>query len=353
MGPQPEPARGHGYAANARLAADRIYGEGVEAIRRIVSDPRPSPQEAYASVQPFVEEMLALLRARNHAILLSATNATPENYILSHAVNVSILSLHLALGLEPRLRTQLQEGEYEQLLWLGAAALLHDVVRVRGSDLNARTAMLAHDAGQENHLHPIHGAILGHIHDIQTALGPFLQAVAGAMPAGLVAHASESTGSQTPVGFQIIALCDLYEAMTGYRPWRQAVLRTHAILSMTNQHRHILNATVVRTLMAQITLYPPGSFVELSSGEVARVLQVHPKSLTRPVVELWSKDHRGPQNPPQYLDLMEAPAQHISSPRLAGTEMETQPHEAPPPPDSIAPGDEDLLLELQTSRRWG
>ncbi len=72
---------------------------------------------------------------------------------------------------------------------------------------------------------------------------------------------------------RIIAISDSYDSLTTPKPYRDRLLPEQAIRVMLDDDR--LDARLVNIFMHQITFYPPGSTVELNTGEIAIVYSVY------------------------------------------------------------------------------
>lgn len=90
---------------------------------------------------------------------------------------------------------------------------------------------------------------------------------------------------------KIAAVADSYMAMTSDRPYRKAMLGYNAIeqiLHDTSEGRY--DQDVVRSFLHTVSLFPLGTYVELTDGRKGRVIRSNRKELTKPVVEVWDMD---------------------------------------------------------------
>ena len=72
---------------------------------------------------------------------------------------------------------------------------------------------------------------------------------------------------------RIIAIADSFDSLTTPKPYRARLLPENAIRVMLEDDR--LDTRLVNIFMHQITFYPPGSTVELTTGEIAIVYNVY------------------------------------------------------------------------------
>jgi hypothetical protein len=122
--------------------------------------------------------------------------------------------------------------------------------------------------------------------------------------------AGASKGKPAPLPCWIVRLCEIYEAMTHRRPWREALL-PHAAMSRILQLKgHLFSPRLVKFALTRLTMFPPGSYAELSSGETAQVVSLNRGYLCRPVVAVLDlKAH--PPSVLRRVDLLENPTLHI------------------------------------------
>jgi Domain of unknown function (DUF3391)/HD domain len=86
---------------------------------------------------------------------------------------------------------------------------------------------------------------------------------------------------------------------------------TTALAWLYRELRPIYGAQIIDQLVSSTTVYPPGTFVELSDGSTARVLRVNEADRMRPVVGIL--DEEGGEREMQILDLVQEPQLAIRS----------------------------------------
>ncbi len=86
---------------------------------------------------------------------------------------------------------------------------------------------------------------------------------------------------------KVAAVADVFIAMISPRPHRLGMLPYFALKQIIEGARKgEFDPTVVRGLLQTISLFPIGSFIEVSDGRVGRVLRANRENFARPVVEL-------------------------------------------------------------------
>jgi putative nucleotidyltransferase with HDIG domain len=91
-------------------------------------------------------------------------------------------------------------------------------------------------------------------------------------------------GEDIPIFSRIIAVADMYDAATSYRPYRDAMLPADAFDLISSEIGKSFDYDIVKAFTKKLVLYPSGLVVELSDGRTGYV--VDNETVQRPVVEL-------------------------------------------------------------------
>ena len=86
---------------------------------------------------------------------------------------------------------------------------------------------------------------------------------------------------------QIISVAEVYDALTTRRPWREALHPHRAMEHLLHQaNKKKFDAKLIRGLLRYLSLFPIGTLVRLTSGEVAKVIHSNGDAFDRPVVNV-------------------------------------------------------------------
>lgn len=103
---------------------------------------------------------------------------------------------------------------------------------------------------------------------------------------------------------RIVAIADVYDALTTDRPYRKRLLPHQVIDMLTDSGDTDFDSEIIKEFIRNIAPYPKGTIVLLSSGHKALVLDVKKEFPTRPKVQLLY-DSQGRKMPPNAVaDLM-------------------------------------------------
>ncbi len=97
---------------------------------------------------------------------------------------------------------------------------------------------------------------------------------------------------------QIVAAADVYAALTEDRPHRPALLPYRAMETLLRMGSiNWLDPTAIRGILRYLSLFPLGSWAELSTGEKVRVVSSNVEDYTRPVVSVVYNRKGAPVEP--------------------------------------------------------
>lgn len=256
----------------------RGYAAGLELLRVTaarISEGRPADLEGTRRLVEYLADMVA--RDPEQALLLTAVKSYDE-YTYYHMMNVCLLTLALgqAVGLTR-----------EQIVALGIGALLHDVGKVNvPQEILQHVGALSEEQWRLVQRHPVDGA--GFI---------FATSQGMAHPAAAVVlehHAAYDLGGYPGLAGRehpafpacMVAVADCFDAVTSKRTYRKAADRRQALEILQAASGRGFHPLVVRAFVRLLGLFPVGSLVRLSTGEVGVVIRNHPELLARPTVRL-------------------------------------------------------------------
>ena len=318
----------------------RSYAAGLDLLRttaaRLLAG-RPADMDATVRL---TERIADLLVADPAQALLLTTVKSYDEYTYHHMVNVCILSLALAhaIGL-PR----------DEAVALGIGGLLHDVGKVK-----VPAEILQHDGALDEEQwrlirrHPVDGAGLVLVTSRDTyhpAVAPVLEHHVAFDGSG---YPALSGGRQPSLSSRLVSVADCFDAVTSKRSYREPEERRQALSILQAGAGRAYDPRVVRTFVRMVGIFPVGSLVRLSTGEVAAVVRNHEELLARPIVRVVL-DADGEGSEPVEFDLSEpgpdgSPLRTVErsvDPAEVGVDMLSLLASVPlgmPPPDDTGPG---------------
>jgi len=111
---------------------------------------------------------------------------------------------------------------------------------------------------------------------------------------------------------KVIGVADIYDALISPRPYRRTFSPHEAVQELLDCQDHLgYPRQVVRALIQQLSLFPVGCRVRLSSHEIGRVMQSNSRSPLRPVVNVLYDEIGQSLTPPRLVDLNTNPLLYI------------------------------------------
>jgi putative nucleotidyltransferase with HDIG domain len=281
------------FEAEFRRARE-IYAEAKETVQHQFEDVRRGRRVDGERAHNTVADMIASIFRNRDALVSLAWIKSFDEYTFHHSLNVTVLSLNLAVNLG------ILDNE---LLRLGIGAVLHDLGKVRLPDGLIQKRGPLDDAEFETiKTHAAHGAKL-----ILEARSVPLDCAA--VP---LSHHERYDGSGYPrrlsgarVGkFGLISsIADVYDAMTTDRPYQKGMSPTRALNKIYGWAGTHFHPIYVRKFIQCVGIYPIGTVVQLDTGEVGVVIRQNRGELLRPWVRLDGRSLTPPLAVPVDVDL--------------------------------------------------
>lgn len=202
--------------------------------------------------------------------------ANKKDYFYHHSVSVSILSAYLGKKLG------YQKGEWFQI---GLAGLLSDAGMARLGDSVFHKEILNNEERMEIRNHPTYSyRMVEHVKSI-----PYTVKLA------VLQHHERMDGSGYPLGLsqekihsyaRIIAVCDIYHAMTSERVYSKKQSPFSVIEELQKEQYSKLDIRIVQVFIDSIANFSIGTKVLLSNNQAGEIVFIDPKIPTRPILRL-------------------------------------------------------------------
>jgi HD-GYP domain-containing protein (c-di-GMP phosphodiesterase class II) len=111
-------------------------------------------------------------------------------------------------------------------------------------------------------------------------------------------------GNVIPITGRMLGIIDTYDAMSSVRPYRAAISRHQALRQIYATRNSLFHAEMIEQFQVCLGVYPTGSLVELSTGEVAIVMAQNQVRRLRPRVAILSTPGKQPLTDFRQVDLM-------------------------------------------------
>ncbi|WP_299807416.1 HD-GYP domain-containing protein [uncultured Shewanella sp.] len=254
-----------------RLGQQR-FTKGASDCRSTFSKLGPDPQGAYRSAATLVEELMDHLKETDSPHL-ALVNPGEDISVNQHCVSIAVLSMMIGQALSMN---------HSQLRDIAMGALFHDIGKLKVPDVIRRKkgVLTEHEINFLN-MHPKYG------YDMLDKSGLFPSEVLD-----IVLHHHEWVdgsgypdglkGKQIPLTTQVVSLVNDFDRILRAEEGRSPqVALGYLFKNRTGKH----DAQLISTLVKVLGIYPPGTLVQLSDGEIAKVM-LTTSQVQKPVV--WS-----------------------------------------------------------------
>ncbi|MDF2890746.1 MAG: metal dependent phosphohydrolase [Clostridia bacterium] len=202
-----------------------------------------------------------------------------DDYTYSHSLNVSLMGIVIGkwMGFNEK---QIDE--------IAIAGLLHDLGKTRISqELLSKPGKLTTEEFDEIKKHSILGymmveKVIDISPEIKYAILMHHEKIDG------TGYPTGATEKQIPLYARIIAVADIYDAMTSNRAYRDKLCPFEVIKEFEMQTFGKLDTQVLSVFLKNIANSYLGDFVELNNGEIAEVVFINPNRVWQPIVRSGS-----------------------------------------------------------------
>lgn len=286
--------------------AVKLCARSRQAVVEMFGDARMGRALQFEQAESLVEDIAESVLRHPNALISLARLKNADEYTYMHSVAVCALMIALARQLG------LPEAVVREA---GLAGLLHDVGKMAvPQELLDKPGKLSEAEFAQVRRHPEQGgAIL--IESKQVS----------ALVLDVCLHHHEKVdgsgyphrlqGEQISLLAKMGAVCDVYDAITSNRPYKQGWDPAESIRKMAEWKGHF-DEMVFQAFVKAVGIYPVGALVRLHSGRLAVVVEQNPKALLGPKVKVFFSANSRVPIPQVVLDLSKPRAQD----RIVGRE---------------------------------
>jgi hypothetical protein len=214
---------------------------------------------------------------QNDELVVEALSGPGGSSLITNLINVGILGTRIGIGL----------GYYgKELDRLALAGLLHDIgLFAVPKSLITKAGRLTQDERALIEQHPA----LGHqvIYRIGTEYHWLAQLILQAHERfNGQGYPKRLKGRQISEMALILGVVDVFDALVSERPYRKRLLPHEAVKELLVAEQQTFPREILKALVEQLSVYPLGTTVRLSTGEVGTVVKVNSRYPLRPVVKV-------------------------------------------------------------------
>jgi putative nucleotidyltransferase with HDIG domain len=224
-----------------------------------------------------IQSCVASIMRNANALLWLTQVKNQDRYTAEHSLRVGILAI--AFG-------RFLDFEEPELELLGLCGMLHDVGKVKIPDeiLNkpARLTRIEFDIMKE------HASLGKDILLRQKGVDKLIIDTANYHHERIdgKGYPEQLNASYLHKYVRMVSIVDVYDAITSARPYKVGSPAFDALKILFSERDKHFDNDLVEAFIRMVGIYPPGTLVEMTNGEVGIVVSANPDSRLRPKVEL-------------------------------------------------------------------
>lgn len=256
---------------------DAAYKESLVAVRSFMLEAKLNKKIEEKEVKQTVQDLLDQVFDEVDLFRQMRLMKEKDDYLFTHSVNVALLSILIARWLK------LDEDIIKDV---GTAGILHDMGKLFIPDeILQKQGKLTEEEFQKIKEHATAG--YDYVSQLPWVSIPIANAV--------LMHHERLDGSGYPLGMKgdsiplyarIVAVADVYDAITSNRAYRHKLSPYQAAEILWEESFGKLDPRVAKIFYDRSTCFFVGNKVLLSDGREGRVIYINPTLPTRPVVEV-------------------------------------------------------------------
>ncbi len=290
------------FCENVHLAG-KTYQQMLKRGGQIMKEVCAGSEEGLSSAKIMVNALSTLIMNSSDASTIASLFTTQEvdNVSVLHALNVSTLSMIIG--------RQLQMS-HDELRIIGMAGLLHDIGEqnipikiLRNKDHLSKSELREYQRHPEYTIDMLRrfpqfpDDILDIIrchHERQDGSG----------------YPAKLTGAHLSGAARIVMVVDEYDSLSNNSSHSTSLTPSEALAQVYAKAKSTFPEEITVALIQTLSVYPPGSIVELSDGRVGLVISLNVESRMRPMILLY--DPATSRENPHIVNLAKDPARSIA-----------------------------------------
>ncbi len=268
------------------LISEELKMKTVSAVKNMMNinkNDKKEIQKSFESLENLVGNIVDEISSNKDLMINMIDLKVASNYTFYHSVNVTVLSLVIGVALNL---------SSKDLYLLGIAALLHDVGKIFVPiEIVDKQGPLTTDEFTEMKKHPETGYKY-----VKEKLLTHTKAYMG-----ILSHHERFDGSGYPSSLKgyditqfgrIIAVADVYDALTSDRPYRKRVNPSEAMEYIMGGGGTFFDINIVQKFSKIVAPFPVGTCVMLTNNFVGIVVENYPDCCLRPKIKIFKENDK-------------------------------------------------------------
>lgn len=252
------------------------YNDNLNTVKSILHDISSGKEIDSQIVNQATDSIINRINENRDIVNCINEMRETEEYLYTHSINVSLLAMLIGKWLK---------YDYYRIKSLVSAGFLHDIGKSKiSSDILNKPGALNKDEFAEMKKHSVYGF----------KIAETLPGLNEDILKGILMHHEREDGSGYPFGLKseqihdfakILAVADIYDAMTSNRSYRNMLCPFEVIEHMEKDSFGTLDHRVVSVFLKNIASYYLGDFVKLSTGDIGEIVYINPNNVSKPIIK--------------------------------------------------------------------
>jgi HD-GYP domain-containing protein (c-di-GMP phosphodiesterase class II) len=253
------------------------YNESVNTVKDILHDISSGKNIDIKKVNAVSDSIISRINENRDIVSSINQMRSADEYTYTHSVNVSLLCMLIG---------KWSKFDFQKVKSLVYAGFLHDVGKGRiPIEILNKPGALTKDEFEEMKKHSQYGYKI--VENIPNLDDGILK--------GILMHHERDDGSGYPYGLKgdqihefakIIAVADIYDAMTSNRSYREKESPFEVFELMEKDTFGVLDHKVTSIFLNNIASYYIGDIVKLSTGDIGEIVYINPTHISQPIVKV-------------------------------------------------------------------
>lgn len=285
-----------GSESARQQTAEAVYSQALRLAQTVMEKAQTSEEITGREIHQTIDDIIRELTYENSELLNFACSQVVEEgnstFLSAKLVNKTILAVEIGIG---------KKMNKSKLFQLGMASFLSDLGISQVLDvINKNQVLTDEDWAKIREIPYKTVEILKRVPDLDQVILTVAQ------------ESHERADGSGPLGVKdlqqldefsrIVAVIDVFEALTHDRPHRERLLPHEAMKTILEEGSKF-ESEVLRLLIDRIGVYPVGSWVRLSNKEIAKVVGSNPGQPLRPRAKIIFNEHGETLEEPLLIDL--------------------------------------------------
>ncbi len=259
------------------------YREAERELAEVASSVQSQRPFELHRLETLATDLVSSLQ-RNDELVVEALSGPTGPPLITNLINVGILGARVGIGL----------GYFgKELGSLALAGLVHDIgLFAVPESLVLKPGRLTRDERSLIERHPELGCRV--VERVGTRYHWLAQLIRQAHERyNGQGYPNRLKGRQISEMAQILGVVDVFDALVSERPYRRRLLQHDAVRELLVAERTAFPREILKALVEQLSVYPLGTTVRLTTGEAGTVVRVNPRFPLRPVVHISDRETHG------------------------------------------------------------